>query len=148
MLLYTLLWFVLFTCLGLAAWFDVRTQCVPVWLTVSGVAAAVALHRWSQGWHAALTNLLAVGLWFAIGWLVTRATKRLGTGDFDVLAVVAACMGAFGPVLVLVAGFAVQCLVYLMAFARGDMRLERPLVPGLFGGAVLIFAWQLSQVGR
>ena len=148
MLLYTLLWFVLLMGLGLAAWFDVRTECIPVWLTVSGAAVGLLLHGCFLGWHGALTNLLAAVLWFTIGWFGTRATRRLGAGDFDVLSMVAAFMGAFGPVLVLVAGFTVQGFVYLVAFARGDMRLERPLVPGLFGGAVLIFVWQLSQAGR
>ena len=150
MLLYALLWTGLLGWLAAAAWIDVRTQTIPWWLVLSGSALGIGLHSAGQGWIGAagatggLAALAGCLLWFAGAELFWRVAP-IGGGDLNLLALTAAYTGWQGPVLVLLLAGLVQTVVYVVAWARGDMRLARPFAPALLAGAVLLFVWQLAS---
>lgn len=145
MVLYWLLWGCLLTCLGVAAWIDARTQEIPWSLCLAGSAVGVALHGAFQGWLGGLDSLLSCLAWFALAELLWRVAP-VGGGDLNLLAMSAAYTGWEGPVLIYLLAVMTQGVVYVVSFARGDMRLARPFAPALFAGAALLLIWQLLTV--
>ncbi|MCL6488412.1 MULTISPECIES: prepilin peptidase [Alicyclobacillus] len=145
MVLYALLWLFLLACLLEAALHDLRTETIPWWLTICGSVVGVTLHALFQGVMGGLNSLIACAVWFALAELLWRVSP-IGGGDLNLLAMSAAYTGLVGPVLIYLLAGIVQIGVYVAAFARGDMRLQRPFAPAILGGACLMLLWQLTVV--
>ncbi|MCL6490155.1 MAG: prepilin peptidase [Alicyclobacillus mali] len=145
MVLYALLWLFLLACLFEAALHDLRTETIPWWLTICGSVVGVLLHALFQGVMGGLNSLIACVVWWVLAELLWRVAP-IGGGDLNLLAMSAAYTGLVGPVLIYLLAGVVQIGVYVVAFARGDMRLERPFAPAILGGAILMLLWQLTVV--
>lgn len=78
------------TC-AVAAWFDVRENRLPNWLTVSALAVALAL-RTALGWGELGTGALGAGICFALA-LPFFLVGGAGGGDVKLLTAVGAFLG-------------------------------------------------------
>jgi len=83
----------LLICLSVVAglW-DLRTRRIPNWLTLSGIAAGLAINSFLSGfiglWHSGSGMLLAFGVYFALYLL-----RAMGAGDVKLMAAVGAVVG-------------------------------------------------------
>jgi prepilin peptidase CpaA len=125
----------------IAAWLDFTTHRIPNWLTVTGLAAGLAL-RAPLGWGALVTGLEGLGLALAVS-LGLYALRAIGGGDVKLLAAVGAFFGF--P--------AVMSALALMAVLGGAFALvsmvRRGLLPMLIFNTVdLVKSWRtLGRAG-
>lgn len=130
---------VLVALLGAAAWSDLRTRRIPNSLTVSGLAAGMALAVLAPGGSLA-GSALAVAVAFAMGFLLFVG-RVLGGGDVKLLIAVAALLG--------MERFAVALLLTALAgavLALGTAVRRGVLLPALFNSKDTLVSW--ATLGR
>lgn len=75
-----------------AGFLDSKTQRIPNWLTVSGLAAGILLHAAFGGWPGVLMALEGAGLGLAI-LLPLVLLRALGAGDWKLMGALGAFLG-------------------------------------------------------
>lgn len=75
-----------------AAWTDLRSRRIPNWLTVSGVAAGIAVNAYVQGWHGAKSSLEGMALALVL-LLPVVLLRGLGAGDWKLMGAVGSFVG-------------------------------------------------------
>ncbi len=105
---------------------DGRYRRIPNWLTVSGMAAGVAvnaiLFRWPGLKAALLGTLLALGLLLPFVWL-----RSLGAGDWKLAGALGACLGP-RQLLAVLMGTVLVAGVMALAVVIWQRRLMRTLL--------------------
>ena len=100
----------------IAAWWDVRHQRIPNWLTISALVLAFAL-RSAAGLGSVTAGILGAGLAFGLA-LPFFSVGGLGGGDVKLLAAVGAFLGPAQLALALVVMAVVGGLMAVVAIAR------------------------------
>jgi prepilin peptidase CpaA len=88
---------------GVAAFTDLRSRCIPNWLTLSAAGVGVALNGWSGGPQGGLTALAGLGLGLAL-LLPFYLMRAVGAGDVKLLAALGALLGPQALISVAVYG--------------------------------------------
>lgn len=125
--------------MALAAGWDIRARRIPNWLTITGLAAGIAL-RAALGVGAAGDGLAGAGVALLVG-LLLFALGAFGGGDAKLLAVVGAFVGLGG---LLEAGLLIALLGGLFAVVDGVRR--GVILPLLMNSWSMVKAW--GTLGR
>lgn len=121
----------------LSAVTDIRWQKIPNWITLPGMAGALALHAVFQGQAGLLFSLKGIGIGIGI-LLVFYAIGGMGAGDVKLLGAVGGFLGASGVLsavvmTVLIGGvYAVGLMVLKWGPQEGLFRLVLLLKPSSF----------------
>lgn len=98
----------------IAAFCDLRSREIPNWLTLGGIAAALALHTYLTGWSGLQFSAAGLGL-AALVFLPIFMMRWLGGGDVKLWAAVGALTGATNLIVIFVFDAMMGGLVALIA---------------------------------
>lgn len=119
-----------------AGWLDWRYRRIPNWLTVSGLAAGIAVNSLAGGWAGLKASLLGAAL--GLGLLLPLVVlKSLGGGDWKLVGALGALLGPAGLIVVLlgavfVAGIMAVALVIYQGRVRQTLRNIASIVAAIF----------------
>ena len=101
----------------IAGWIDFRTHKIPNWLTVPGLAAAIALRAALSGWTGAKASL--EGALLALMVLLPLVLLRaLGAGDWKLMGALGAFLGPWMFLFVLLGSIFVSGLMAIVEMMR------------------------------
>jgi Flp pilus assembly protein protease CpaA len=136
MLLFPLLWGTLLLLLSIATITDIKWGLIPDSLVVLGISLALIEHIYYQGVLRGLFISLFGGVVLTFIGFVLYATNKFGGGDIKLFIMISCFTGLQGMAGILFSSFVVQTLVFIVAFARGNMELKKPFAPAIFFGSL------------
>jgi Flp pilus assembly protein protease CpaA len=144
--LFYLLWGTLLALLITASITDMRNRIIPNWLIVIGIASGLIEHIAYQGVGRGLfLSLTGLFVWLVAGFLVWQ-TGKISGGDVKLFIMIATFTGISGVPWIAFIAVIVQFAVYLIQFARGHMRLDKPFAPAITIGSLVFMV--LSTILR
>lgn len=132
----------LFSYLGLAAWFDIRTKKIPILLSVVAaiVGVLVQLLYFGNNPSTLILGLLPGAVLMTVSWLSHGA---IGMGDGELVGVIGLFLGIAQTATLVLGSLLLASLLslFLLVVKRVSKRYEFPFAPLVFlmyGGVMLI----------
>src|SRR3990167_599978 len=105
-----------------SAWSDVRTRCIPNWLTVTGAVAGLALHFRQSDFPGAFSSIAGLILGLGI-FMALYLAGGMGAGDVKLFGAVGALVGPQRLLLLFVfTGLLGGIAAIALAMAHGRLR--------------------------
>ena len=119
-------WVVATSLAVIAGWLDWRTNKIPNWLTVSGLAVGIVIYAMARGWAGVLAALSGAGL--MLGVLLPMVLLRgLGAGDWKLMGALGSILGWRRVLEVLFASILLAAFLALVQMIR-ERRVKTTLV--------------------
>jgi prepilin peptidase CpaA len=106
------------------AWGDLRTRCIPNYLTLGTALAGLGFQFWVHGWQGLGQGFLGLGLGFAL-LLGFYLKGGMGAGDVKALAALGAWLGPLPTLYLFVyMGLAGIPMIFFFLWQRGEIRAK------------------------
>lgn len=112
--------------LATAMWTDIRSSCIPNWLTFSAMGFACVAHAWLGGLQGATFSLAGLGAGLGL-FIILYLSGSIGAGDVKLMAAVGAIIGPSG------------------ALISGVLAI---LVGGLYALCAMLYQWGITTTGQ